>query len=69
LAGSYKCIKIPNGIPCILPDGLVNGVFKSACASTHIIPTSGFAFNAAATVPNATLWSPPNIYIMIHFKA
>ena len=51
------------GIPWTLPDGVVNGVCKSAWASIHITPKS-FPFKCLsipAIVPIDEEWSPDNI--------
>ena len=50
-----------SGMPCALPDGLVEGELQSACASTQSTLVAGRAFSAALTVPRATEWSPPNV--------
>mmetsp|Transcript_2650 Transcript_2650/g.3798 ORF Transcript_2650/g.3798 Transcript_2650/m.3798 type:complete len:205 (-) Transcript_2650:862-1476(-) len=48
---SVSPINKPKGIPCMFPEGEVSGVFKSACASTQIMPTSGRCLRIPATVP------------------
>ncbi|MNR30157.1 hypothetical protein D3C85_1475970 [compost metagenome] len=50
------------GIPCRLPEGVVYGACRSACASIHITPKvlSGKADFIPLIVPIADEWSPEN---------
>ncbi len=52
--------EVASGMPCILPEGVVKGVCRSACASIHITPSLalGLAIFSPAMVAPAVLWSP-----------
>ena len=51
-------------MPWMFPEGLVSGVFMSACASTHTSPIGSFLSRqwsaCAETDPIAIEWSPPS---------
>ena len=55
LSGINPSVSIPIGMPCMFPLPDTSGVFRSACASTQIIPVSGLARKTPARLPMATL--------------